>query len=129
MKKILLVDDSDAVRSELKELLSSKGYAVVEGVDGLDGLNQAKNHLDIDLFISDLNMPEMDGIMMCTKIREIEHYKSTPIFMLTTESSLELKNAAKAAGILAWIVKPYTNDRVLGMIEKAFAMVQGSKVT
>ena len=124
MKKILLVDDSDAVRSELKELLTSTGYQVIEGVDGLDGFNQAKNNADIQLIISDLNMPEMDGIMMCSKIMELSQYKSIPIFMLTTEASVELKAAAKAVGVLAWIVKPYDRDRVLVLIEKAFSMSQ-----
>jgi two-component system, chemotaxis family, chemotaxis protein CheY len=126
MKTILLVDDSDAVRSEMRTLLTDKGYSVREGIDGLDGLKQATTHNDIDLVISDLNMPEMDGIMMCSKIREIAAYKTIPIFMLTTESSLELKNAAKAVGIMAWIVKPFDGSRVLAMLEKTFAMAQKS---
>jgi two-component system, chemotaxis family, chemotaxis protein CheY len=124
MKKIMIVDDSETVRTELKEVLVASNYEVIEAADGAQGLDLAQRTPGIDLIVSDLNMPEMDGIMMCSKIRQIPEYAQTPIFMLTTESSPELKAAAKSAGILAWIVKPFTAERVLGMLEKAFSMAK-----
>lgn len=118
MNKILIVDDSDVLRIQLKEVLEGAGYEVVEGKDGLDGLEQATKNLDIKLVISDYNMPEMDGVSMCTKIKEIDEFKEIPMFMLTTETSIELKNLGKKAGVKAWIVKPFVPEKVIKVVQK-----------
>ena len=94
-RKILIVDDSDTLRIQLKKALEEAGHIVVEGKDGRDGLIKAQENIDTQLIICDYNMPEMDGITMCRKIREITALKSIPIFMLTTETSPELKTLGK----------------------------------
>lgn len=118
MAKILIVDDSETLRMELKGVLEGGGHTVVEGVDGADGLSKALANKDIQLIISDLNMPEVDGVTMCRNIREVPEFASTPIFMLTTESSPEMKAAGKSVGVMLWIIKPFAGDKVLGAITK-----------
>jgi len=123
MAKILIVDDSDVLRMELREVLEEGGHDVIEGINGLEGYEQAHAHADIDLIITDLNMPAVDGISMCNKIRAANILLGVPIFMLTTESSMELKMLGKEAGIIVWIVKPFTSDKVLSAVTKVLNSV------
>lgn len=116
--KILIVDDSDTVRSDLKEVLLQAGYHVVEGVDGADGLEKAKSNSDLAMIIADVNMPKMNGIEMCTKIREVTNHKTTTIIMLTTERNDEAKEQARACGVSVWIVKPFKADKMIAGISK-----------
>ncbi|MBF0440560.1 MAG: response regulator [Oligoflexales bacterium] len=116
--KILIVDDSDTLRIQLRKALEGAGYEVIEGKDGNEGLNKAQENVDVKLIITDYNMPEMDGITMCRKIREVPALNPVPIFMLTTEASPELKTLGKEAGVKAWIVKPFVADKVIGVINK-----------
>ncbi|MCX6131639.1 MAG: response regulator [Proteobacteria bacterium] len=118
MAKILIVDDSETLRIQLREALESAGYQVIEGADGADGLRLALEHSDLKMIITDFNMPQMDGITMASKIREIPHLEKVPMLMLTTEATPDIKAAGKAAGILAWIVKPLVPAKVLPAIEK-----------
>ena len=118
MAKILIVDDSDTLRMQLKGLLEEMGHAVIEGVDGLDGLGKAQTNGDINLLICDFNMPEMDGVTMCRKVKEIPAMAKLPIFMLTTESTPELKALGKEAGIMAWIVKPFNPEKLKAVVSK-----------
>lgn len=114
MKKILIIDDSDTVRDQLKNVFSSKAdIQVVEAENGLVGLNQLQTHPDIALIISDVNMPEMDGITMIKKITASGNHSGVPIIMLTTELSKELKDEAKANGVRAWIIKPFTPEKLI----------------
>jgi two-component system chemotaxis response regulator CheY len=122
MPKILIVDDSDILRIELREALESGGYAVVEGVNGVDGLSKAKENPDISLVISDVNMPEMDGITMCGTLHRDPVFSALPLFVLTTEASADLKAKGKDAGVLLWIVKPFNKDKVLGVVGKVLAL-------
>ena len=126
MAKILIVDDSEMFRDELRNALTSGGHTVVEGCDGLDGLNQAKENDGVDIIISDFNMPEMNGIQMVTMVKEIDAYKSTPVFILTTETSPELKQHATKAGGMAWIIKPFVADKLLAGINKVLGMKKAS---
>jgi two-component system chemotaxis response regulator CheY len=118
MAKILIVDDSDTLRMQLKDILESEGHEVIEGVHGVDGLEKATQNPDIRLLISDYNMPEMDGVVMCRKVRELESLKNIPMFMLTTESTSELKALGKEAGIMAWIVKPFNEEKLRVVVQK-----------
>ncbi len=121
MPKVLVVDDSDNMRTFVKTTVEGAGHQVVEAVDGLDGLNKAKEHSDIGLVITDFNMPQMDGIAMTKAIHELAQYKTIPVLMLTTESSQSLKDMGKEAGVLAWVTKPFQPDRLVSVIGKIFA--------
>lgn len=121
MAKILIVDDSETLRVQLKNLLSSKGHTVVEGADGVRGLEMVKKNPDVSLIICDLNMPNMDGVTMCLKISEDATLNKIPIFMLTTEASNELKEKGKKAGVRAWINKPFDEVKLIAVIDKLFA--------
>ena len=118
VEKILIVDDSETIRSQLRTLLEEEGYQIIEAEDGTIGLELASSNEDIQLIICDFNMPEMDGITMTKKVKEIKHFKDLPIFMLTTESTVELKKLGKEAGIMAWIVKPYEPNKLRIIIKK-----------
>lgn len=113
MAKILVVDDSSTVRDEVAEFLKRNGLDVATAVDGKDGLAKVKADPGIRLVISDVNMPNMDGLTMVEKIRGELGNASVNVIMLTTESSPNMKERGKAAGIKGWIVKPFKGDAVL----------------
>ena len=124
MAKILLVDDSDIIRSQIVAGLAPFGHSVIEAVDGADGIAKARATSGIDMVIADLNMPKMDGIAMCREIRGIAAYVSVPIIMLTTETSPTLRAAGKAIGIRSWAVKPVNPaslNEAIGLTLKASA--------
>jgi two-component system chemotaxis response regulator CheY len=116
--KIMIVDDSETLRVQLRQDLETAGYQVVEGVDGVNGLETLEKNKDCSLIICDVNMPNMDGFTMCTKVHQTPEFKAVPIFMLTTESSPEMKVKGKEAGVLAWITKPYVAEKMLAAIGK-----------
>ena len=119
MANILLVDDSSTSREELKMDLVQAGHTILEAVNGEEGLKLATEG-NIDLIISDLNMPKMDGLTMCAHIRE--QGINTHIFMLTTQTNPELKAQAAKLSIKAWIVKPYNKTVLINGITKVLAM-------
>lgn len=121
MAKILVIDDSETVRTQVKDALISGGHEVLEAVDGQDGYQKFKENSDIQLAICDVNMPNMDGITMCQKVHEDPDIKKIPIFMLTTESSPDLKAKGKEAGVLAWMVKPFNPTKLLAGIDKVLS--------
>jgi len=114
MAKLLIVDDSTMLRDMLNYALNEGGYNdVVEAVDGVDGLEKAKNTL-FDLVITDVNMPNMDGLTLIEELRKLPQYAPPkPILVLTTERSDEMKVKGKAAGATGWIVKPFVPDQLL----------------
>ncbi|MBF0288944.1 MAG: response regulator [SAR324 cluster bacterium] len=116
-KKIMTVDDSASVRQMVSFTLKGEGYAVIEAVDGQDALLKLKGS-NADLIITDLNMPNMDGIELIQKIRAHPDYKFTPIIMLTTESQDSKKKAGRAAGATGWIVKPFQPEQLLAVTRK-----------
>ncbi|MDP1870800.1 MAG: response regulator [Gallionella sp.] len=118
MAQILVVDDSSTVRDAVAEFLRKNNLDVVVAVDGKDGLSKLKNDSGIRLIVSDVNMPNMDGLTMVEKIRGELGNTSVNVIMLTTESSPSLKERGKAAGIKGWIVKPFKGDVVLESIKK-----------
>jgi two-component system chemotaxis response regulator CheY len=115
-KVILTVDDSASVRQMVRFTLSDAGYAVIEAVDGKDAL--AKLAQPVHLVITDLNMPNLDGIGLIRSIRANPACKGTPILMLTTESQESRKQEGKAAGATGWIVKPFTTQQILAVVKK-----------
>jgi two-component system chemotaxis response regulator CheY len=116
-KSILIVDDSASVRQVVGISLRQAGYEVIEGVDGKDALTKLKGQ-KVHLIISDVNMPNMDGISMVKAVKEMPAYKFTPIVMLTTESQEEKKRQGQAAGAKAWVVKPFKPDQLLAVVQK-----------
>ncbi len=111
-KTILIVDDSASIRQVVSLTLKGAGYEVIEAVDGKDGLTKLDGK-KVHLIISDVNMPNMDGITMVKAIKQMPSYKFTPIVMLTTEGSDDKKLQGKAAGAKAWIVKPFKPAQML----------------
>jgi two-component system chemotaxis response regulator CheY len=116
-KSILIVDDSASVRQVVSIALKQKGYDVIEGSDGKDGLAKLTGQ-KVHLIISDVNMPNMDGISMVKAVKAMPAYKFTPIVMLTTESQEAKKREGQAAGAKAWIVKPFRPDQLLDVVQK-----------
>lgn len=118
MAKILIVEDSQMVRKKLRTAFESKGHTIIEAVDGLDGLQKFSEIDGIQLIVADVNMPNMHGVDMCLKIREDKRSENTKIFMLTAESSPEMKLLGAPAKINAWILKPYDIEKLLNAVEK-----------
>jgi two-component system chemotaxis response regulator CheY len=118
MAQILVVDDSSTVRNEVGDFLKKNGLEVLLAVDGRDGLAKLKGDAGIKLVVSDVNMPNMDGLTMAEKIRSELGNSSVNIIMLTTENSPIMKERGKAAGIKGWIVKPFKGDAVLATFKK-----------
>lgn len=124
MVKILVVDDSKVIRVKLTMTLESVGYTVIDAADGADGLKRAIDNPDIDLVIADYNLPLMDGVTMCGRIHQRPGYEQIPLFVLTSESSAKLKAEGRAAGVMAWIVKPFEPNSLLDLIDKVFKRKQ-----
>ena len=117
MAKLLIVDDSTMLRDMLNYALTEGGYTdVTEAVDGVDGLAKAKL-ASYDLIITDVNMPNMDGLTLITELRKVPAYIKKPILVLTTERSDEMKAKGKAAGATGWIVKPVVPDQLLKAVK------------
>ena len=114
---ILIVDDSASMRQMVGFTLKSAGHGVTESVDGVEALSEAQGQ-GFDLVVSDVNMPNMDGISLVKELRGLETYKFTPILLLTTESAAEKKAEGKAAGATGWIVKPFSPDQLLATVKK-----------
>jgi two-component system, chemotaxis family, chemotaxis protein CheY len=121
MAQILVVDDSAAIRNEVTAFLKTNGFNVESAVDGKDGLSKLKADSAIKLVISDVNMPNMDGLTMAEKIRSELGNHAVNIIMLTTENDPNMKNRGKAAGVKGWIVKPFNGTNALGAIQKLVA--------
>lgn len=116
-KTVVVVDDSSSIREVVSYTIESEGYTVLKGADGQDALKHFDGK-DINLVITDLHMPELDGIGLIKKIREIEEYKHIPILLLTTETSQDKKLEAKDAGATGWLVKPFVPEKLLKVIGK-----------
>lgn len=116
-KTILIVDDSASVRQVVKIALTGAGYEVIEGVDGQDALSKLTGQ-KVHLIISDVNMPNMDGITFVKEVKKLAAYKFTPVIMLTTESQESKKQEGQAAGAKAWVVKPFQPAQMLAAVSK-----------
>ena len=116
-KVIMTVDDSASVRQMVSFTLQKAGYEVITAIDGNDALSKL-NGATINLVITDLNMPNLDGIGLIRQLRANARYKFIPIVMLTTESQMEKKQAGKAAGATGWIVKPFQPEQLVAVVKK-----------
>ena len=116
-KNILIVDDSESIREVIKLTLEKADYNVLIGVDGQD----AQKHLNgkrIDIIITDLHMPVKNGIELIKEVRANSDYQYTPVVFFTTETQPEMKQEAKDAGATGWIVKPYSQEKLLAVVKK-----------
>lgn len=116
-KKILAVDDSVTMRKMVSVTLQRGGYEVVEAIDGVDALEKART-AEVDLVLADINMPNMDGLTLIQELRKLQEYVLKPILVLTTESSDEMKAKGRAVGATGWIVKPFSPEKLLQVIER-----------
>ena len=114
---ILAVDDSASLRMAIRIALTGAGYTVTEAGDGVEGLTKA-TATKFDLIVTDLNMPNMDGLAMIRELRKQPAQAGVPIIFLTTESDPEMKNQAKAAGATGWLVKPFVPDQLVKIARK-----------
>ncbi len=116
-KTIMTVDDSASVRLMVKFTLAGLGFDIIEAVDGIDALRKIEKK-PVHMLITDINMPELDGINLVRKVREIPACKFIPIIILTTESQEEKKREGKKAGATGWIIKPFKPDQLVAVIRK-----------
>ncbi len=114
---MLLADDSTSMREMVSFTLKGAGYEVFNATDGVEALAFARAN-DVDLVITDINMPNMDGFTLIKELRKLPSYKFTPILTLTTEDSSEKKNMGKVAGATGWIVKPFDPDSLLQTVRR-----------
>lgn len=117
MHSILAVDDSASMRQMVSFTLKNAGFQVTEAVDGQDAWEKASSR-DFSLVLTDQNMPRMDGISLTRKLRDNPKFRNTPILILTTESSDQMKQAGRNAGATGWLVKPFDPTKLLEVIKK-----------
>lgn len=118
MARILAVDDSVSMRQMVDVTLKTAGHEVLSAVDGADALRKARTGEPVDLVITDVNMPNMDGLALVRELRLLPQYRGVPLLMLTTESGDDWKREGRAAGATGWIVKPFDPARLLATVEK-----------
>lgn len=117
-KSILAVDDSITMRQTISIVLEKEDYKVTTANDGKDALNKLKGSERFNVIITDVNMPNMDGITFTSEARKLAQYKFTPIIMVTTESQASKKEEGKKAGATGWIVKPFQPEQLLAVVKK-----------
>ena len=120
MASILLVDDSASMREMVSFTLKEAGHDVKEAADGVEALQFAKG-ISVNLVITDVNMPNMDGITLTKELRTLPAYKFTPILILTTETGSDKKKQGKVAGATSWIEKPFDPDHLLTTVNRVLA--------
>ena len=116
-KTVLCVDDSASIRQMVKLTLTGAGYEVLEACDGRDGLARASS-AEVHMVVTDLNMPNMDGLGLIRELRQKPNFRGVPIVFLTTESDEGKKAEAKQAGATAWITKPFKQEQLLAVVKK-----------
>jgi two-component system chemotaxis response regulator CheY len=119
-KTVITVDDAATIRKMISFTLRGAGHTVIEASDGVDALAQLRGR-SVDLVISDINMPRMDGLALTKALRDLELHRSTPIVLLTTESDPDKKTKGKQAGATAWLVKPFQPEQLLAVVTKIFS--------
>lgn len=117
MAKILIVDDSKSMRQMIEMTLQDEGHEVVSAVDGIDGLAKAKDG-NFTVIVTDINMPNMNGVELIKELRKLPQYEATPILCLTTESGADMKTQGKEAGATGWIVKPFEPEKLIKTVNR-----------
>jgi len=116
-KTVLVLDDSPSIRQVVRLTLSRAGYLIVEAADGVQALEKLGTE-HVDLIVSDLNMPKMDGLTFIARLRELPEGKFVPVIMLTTESDDDKKLVAKNLGVQAWFVKPFEPEKLVSIVKR-----------
>ena len=116
-KTIMIVDDSASIRTVVGIALRGEGYSVIEAKDGQDAINKLFGQ-KVNLIISDVNMPIMDGITFVKNVKQMPAYRFTPIIMLTTESDESKKRQGQEAGAKAWVVKPFNPEQMVSAVQR-----------
>jgi len=116
-KTIITVDDAATMRKMIAFTLKTAGYEIIEAADGQAAFELLKDR-SVDLVITDVNMPNMNGIELTQKVRTVPHLSKVPVLLLTTESDPEMKNRGRAAGATGWIVKPFKQEQLLAVVGK-----------
>lgn len=116
LKKILVIDDSETIRQQVKHALASTGYEIIEAIDGVDGLEKLCAMTDLDMALCDVNMPRMNGLDMLAELQRTG--RKIPILMLTTEGQPSLIKRAREAGAKGWIVKPFKPELLVAAVIK-----------
>jgi two-component system chemotaxis response regulator CheY len=119
VKKILVIDDSETIRQQVKQALAAAGYDIVEAVDGVDGLEKLRAMGDLDMALCDVNMPRMNGLDMIAELQRSG--PKVPVLMLTTEGQPSLIKRAREAGAKGWIVKPFKPELLVSAVAKLIA--------
>lgn len=117
MAKILAVDDSKSIRDLVTHILTTENHEVISACDGVEALALARE-TPVDLALIDVNMPNMNGLSLVSKLRKLDAYKFTPILMVTTETDEYRKKKARAIGASGWLAKPFTAERLIGAVNK-----------
>jgi two-component system chemotaxis response regulator CheY len=125
---ILIADDSHTVRSQVRTMLENKGIRVIEAENGSEGLWRAREN-SLDLVLSDIHMPVMDGLRMIEELRKLPQYATTPIFVLTSDASGARVEEGKQAGANAWLLKPIKPESLWKAIEKALGKTASAVTT
>lgn len=120
MQSVLAVDDSASMRMLVSHVLETAGYEVVVAEDGVEALDYARENT-ADLVLTDINMPNLDGIGLIKELRTLPHYKFVPLLVLTTESGHDKKMEGKSAGATGWIVKPFDPQQLISTISKVIS--------
>ena len=115
---ILAVDDSMSMRQLVRATLLGAGYEIAQAANGVEALEYAKTHAAPRLVLTDINMPDMDGLTLVRELRALPEYRHIPILMLTTESGSDLKKRAKEFGATGWIVKPFSPQELLATVKR-----------
>jgi len=116
-KKILITDESDELKADLSSILNTAGYDVIDAANGADALNLLQEH-NIDLLITDVNMPEIDGITLLKIIRGKDEYSKLPVLLLTDETDDDIITEARLSGANAWILKPFKEELLVNAVKK-----------
>ena len=118
MARILSVDDSKSIRDLITHILAQHNHEVITAADGLEAMRVARENDAVDLALIDVNMPNMSGVSLVSKLRRLDEYKYIPIIMVTTETDGYKKQKAKSVGATGWLSKPFTEERLLAAVEK-----------
>ena len=116
-KRVLVVDDSETMRDMVSYTLDSAGFEVIDAFDGIDALEKL-SATRVDIIVTDINMPRLDGIELIVRLRSEKAHKGTPILCLTTETGNDTKDAARSAGATGWVQKPFDPDKLVRVVRK-----------
>lgn len=121
MARIMAVDDSVTMRQMVGLTLKGAGHEVLTAGDGDEALEMLRESAPVDLVITDVNMPRMDGITLVRELRRLPQYRGIPLLVLTTEASSEKKAAGREAGATGWLVKPFNPEKLLSTIQRVLS--------